>query len=357
MEEKDRAELVRGQAISIKAKMDVASNKQAVESCIADLKALLSDPYLPAGVADFIKGLITAAEEKTKTTAAVMQSNVAPPVANKPLADFYISMAKFEQSAKSYADLLEEAKKKEYEFKDLLMNTIEANPKSEAADNARIKFKDNIVGRLSIANGLEAKSKECDEHYEKMQVAKKEVENDKSLSQEQRKELLEQANAELISAQAKLAGLNSQNQALSKQLVADIEKAVLDKVAASKSSSMTEYNKVASQGLSEEQKKEIAIFVKDCQGMPKELIDEKYRILEEKITGMQALKVEELEKIEKPEWAEKVEKDGGEVEKGRGEIEKDKADLLDDLFDTPTKSFTKLLQQERVQGKNTSRSR
>ncbi|MDF3047896.1 MAG: hypothetical protein K0R73_1014 [Candidatus Midichloriaceae bacterium] len=295
---------------------EVKNNPARAVSLAPIIKALLSIPGISSNIISEAERTINEVMQKMGMGIAMngYSSNDLSSEHKKLIADFYISMAKFEQSAKSYAELLEEAKKKEDEFKNLLMNTIEANPKSEAADNARIKLKDNIVGRLSIANDLEAKSKECDEHYEKMQVATKEIENDKSLSQEQKDILLDQAKAELISAQAKLAGLNSQNQALGKQLVADIEKAVLDKAAVSKSSSMAEYKQIISNGISEEQKKEIAIFVKDCQGMPKDLIIEKYENLEGKITSMQALKVEELGKIGKPEWAEKVEKGGGEVE-------------------------------------------
>jgi len=70
MEEKDRAELVRKQALSIKGEIDTATDRKAVESGIAKLYNLLSDPNLPAGVADFINGLIAAAEEKSKSASS-----------------------------------------------------------------------------------------------------------------------------------------------------------------------------------------------------------------------------------------------------------------------------------------------
>jgi hypothetical protein len=322
MEEKDRAELVRKQALSIKGEIDTATDRKAVESGIAKLYNLLSDPNLPARVASFIKGLITAAEEKSKSASAGERPNLLSPAINKSLAGFKRAVAQFDKAAKSYAALLDEAKKKEEEF-NRLIHEIMQDPFSDDAKQKRGEMVENLVDRVSLAPG----AGECIAAVEKMQEAKKAIEDDKSLGQEQKDRLLDQANAEIKSAQAKLAALNSLDQELRKQLVVDIEKAVLDIAAAAKSSSMAEYKQIVSNGLSEAQKKEITTFVEQCQGMPKDLIMEKYKNLEEKIIGIKAAKVEE---VAKGEW----------VGKGSEKVGEKVLDELGDIFATELPSKT-----------------
>ncbi len=271
----DTDSYVRSVAITIRALIaQIRSNPADFPA----LRALISDLLGTAGLDEVDPGLAADAahalmEASEKTRAMSSPAPTADTEINltdaqkKQLLDLYSAIDELKEEMRKLSEILEEIKKKEDELAKLVL-AIEQNPFSKNAETDRIARNKLIFDTINLSLELNDSIKNSDQRLTECKVKRDRIDKDETLTEDQRKALLSQADRDIEVVAEELKIIKGQSIEYARKVASDLERALLEEVAAKVCSTEQEYTEKMRNGLLDPDKKEIAAFIEKIKATP-----------------------------------------------------------------------------------------